>query len=111
MEQTILNYKEGDIMQNHSINSLAIIVISSLLLSACSMSDWWNGYYSDRMNANRYIKERAEYYANEPDDKRVVRKQNIIICSSGIKNINNEYRSSYLYMKCMRDRGTPEFGF
>ena len=101
----------GGVIVQIQVTKIFITIILLCAIDACSMSDWWNGYYSDRMNANRYMKERAEYYANEPDDKRRVRKQNIIICSSEIKNINNKYRSSYLYMKCMRDRGTPEFGF
>ena len=82
MEQTILNSKEGDIMQNHSINSLAIILISGLLLSACSMSDWWNGHYATRAAIQQSMQEEDAYYAAESPEQRALRRHNDQICTA-----------------------------
>ena len=96
MEQTILTSKEGDIMQNRSINSLAIIVISSLLLSACSMSDWWNGHYATRAALIDAYNEQVAYYAAESPEQRELRRKNRLICDKETD-----------YNRCMRRLGTP----
>ena len=103
MEQTILNSKEGDIMQNHSINFLAIIVISSLLLSACSMSDWWNGHYATRAALTDAYNEQVAYYAAESPEQRELRRHNQQICNAKYKDADAAYDN------CMRRLGTPEW--
>jgi hypothetical protein len=96
MEQTILTSKEGDIMQNHSINSLVIILISSLLLSACSMSDWWNGHYATRAAFIDSMRKESAYYAAESPEQRELRRKNHLICGKETG-----------YNRCMRRLGTP----
>ena len=90
-------------MQNHSINSLAIIVISSLLLSACSMSDWWNGHYATRAAIQRSMQKEDAYYAAETPEKRVLRRHNRQICNAKYKDADAAYDD------CMRRLGTPEW--
>ena len=83
-------------MQNHSINSIAIILISSLLLSACSMSDWWNGHYATRTALTNAYNERVAYYAAESPEQRELRRKNRLICDKETG-----------YNRCMRRLGTP----
>ena len=83
-------------MQNHSINSLAIILISSLLLSACSMSDWWNGHYATRAALINTHNEWVAYYAAETPEQRELRRKNHLICGKETD-----------YDRCMRRLGTP----
>ena len=96
MEQTILTSKEGDIMQNRSINSLVIILISSMLLSACSMSDWWNGHYATRAAFIDSMREESTYYATESPEQQELRRKNHLICDKETG-----------YNRCMRRLGTP----
>ena len=90
-------------MQNRSINSLAIIVISSLLLSACSMSDWWNGHYATRAAIIADQKDQAAYYSKETPEKRALRRHNRQICNAKYKDADAAYDD------CMRRLGTPEW--
>ena len=83
-------------MQKHSINSLAIILISGLLLSACSMSDWWNGHYATRAALASARKEREAYYAAESPEQQELRRKNRLICDKETD-----------YNRCMRRLGTP----
>ena len=83
-------------MQNRSINSLAIILISSLLLSACSMSDWWNGHYATRAAIQRSMQKEDAYYAAESPEQRELRRKNHLICGKETD-----------YDRCMRRLGTP----
>ena len=82
-------------MQNHSIHSMMIILISSLL-SACSMSDWWNGHYATRAALTDAEKERAAYYAAESPEQQELRRKNHLICDKETG-----------YNRCMRRLGTP----
>ena len=90
-------------MHNHSINFLAIIVISSLLLSACSMSDWWNGHYATRAAIIADQKDQAAYYSKETPEKRALRRHNRQICNAEYKDADGAYNN------CMRRLGTPEW--
>ena len=90
-------------MQNHSINSLAIILISNLLLSACSMSDWWNGHYATRAALTNIYNEQVAYYAAETPEQRALRRHNRQICRAKYKGADAAYDD------CMRSLGTPEW--
>ena len=95
LRATILNYKERDIMQNYSIHSMMIILISSLL-SACSMSDWWNGHYATRAAIQRSMQKENAYYAAESPEQQELRRKNHLICDKETG-----------YNRCMRRLGTP----
>ncbi|WP_204982016.1 hypothetical protein, partial [Eikenella corrodens] len=97
------NSKEGDIMHNRSINSIMIILISSLLLSACSMSDWWNGHYATRAALTDTHNEWVAYYAAETPEQRALRRHNQQICDAKYKDADAAYND------CMRRLGTPEW--
>ena len=96
LHATILSSKGRDIMQNHSIHSLMIILISSLLLSACSMSDWWNGHYATRAALTDAYNEQVAYYASESPEQQELRRKNRLICDKETG-----------YNRCMRRLGTP----
>ena len=103
LHDTILNYKERDIMQNHSIHSMMIILISNLLLSACSMSDWWNGHYATRAALTDAYNDQVAYYAAETPEKRALCRHNRQICNEKYKDADAAYDN------CMRRLGTPEW--
>ena len=107
MEQTILNSKEGNIMHNRSINSIMIILISSLLLSACSMSDWWNGHYATRAAIIADQQEAEAYYASESPATKALREKNHPICWSEAVHEKDRSLFTPVYDRCMRRRGTP----
>ncbi|MFC2612385.1 MAG: hypothetical protein ACFNX9_03100 [Eikenella corrodens] len=81
-------------MENHSISSITVILLSGLL-SACSMSDWWNGHYATRAALTNAQKEREAYYAAESPEQRELRRKNDLICDKETG-----------YDRCMRRLGT-----
>ena len=107
MEQTILNSKEGNIMQNRSINSLVIILISSLLLSACSMSDWQNEHYATKAALTNAYNERAAYYAAESPDIKALREKSHPLCWSEAAHGKDRFLFTPVYDRGMRRRDTP----
>ena len=106
LHATILNSKGRDIMQNHSIHSMMIILISSLL-SACSMSDWWNGHYATRAAIIADQQEAEAYYAAESPATKALREKNHLICWSEAVNEKDRSLFTPVYDRCMRRRGTP----
>ena len=91
----------------------------SLLLTGCSISDWYNGYYAETAAIRRAHKERDAYYDAESPEKKELRKQNQAYCLELAKRPENRLeRKGYknkvfnepMYSKCMEDGGTPTYG-
>ena len=125
MADVILILKERNIMQIRTTKIRLLILIGiGLFLSGCSISDWYNGYYVDRSVIRKIQKEREEiynkYYKSESPEIKELRKQNLKYCIDlANKPENRVARAGYpngvwnrpIYIKCMRDRGTPVYGF
>lgn len=97
---------------------LLIVTGISLLLSGCSISDWYNGYYVDRSSWKSYQKDSDAYYAAESAQMKELRRKNQEYCRElAYKPENREARSGYpngifntpMYDRCMENRGTPTF--
>ena len=84
-----------NIIKNYSISSITVILISGLL-SACSMSDWWNGHYATRSAFIDSMREELVYYAAESPEQQELRRKNHLICDKETG-----------YNRCMRRLGTP----
>ena len=119
MGNVILILKEKDTMQIHRAKTKLLIVTSlTLALNACSISDWYNGYYVDRSSMKHYLKDRHAYYEAESPQMKALRKQNDTYCTElASKSENREPRAGYpngvfnepMYETCMRERGTPTY--
>ena len=97
---------------------LLILIGIGLFLSGCSISDWYNGYYVERSSNRKAQKEREKYFNSESPEMQELRKQNQTYCLDLAKKPENRVaRAGYpngvwnqpMYIKCMRDRGTPVY--
>ena len=119
MANVILTLKERDTMQIHRAKpKLLLLTGLSILLTGCSISDWYNGYYVDRSSMKRYTKRSDAYYNAESPEMKELRKKNQAYCSdlasrpeNRIAKIGYENRvfNEPMYRVCMRERGTPTF--
>ena len=102
------------------INSRLLIITGLiLLLSGCSISDWYNGYYAETAAIRRAHKERDAYYDAESPETKELRKQNDDYCTELASRPENRvvetgYKNKVfnepMYCRCMEDRGTPTYG-
>ena len=97
---------------------LLILIGIGLFLSGCSISDWYNGYYVDRSSNKKVLKEIEKYYNSESPEIKELRKQNQTYCLDLAKKPENRIpRAGYpngvwnqgMFIKCMRERGTPVY--
>ena len=123
MADVTLILKERNIMQIRIAKIRLFILIGiGLFLTGCSISDWYNGYYVDRSVIRKIKKEREEiynkYYKSESPEIKELREQNFKYCIDlANKPENRVARAGYpntvrnypIYIKCMRDRGTPVY--
>ena len=120
MANVILTLKERDIMQIHRAK-LKLLLLTSLgiLLTGCSISDWYNGYYVERAAIIKGQKDRAAYYNAESPEMKELRKKNQAYCSDlasrpenriAKKGYENGVFNEPMYSGCMERRGTPTFG-
>ena len=120
MANVILILKERDIMQiHHAKPKLLLLTGLSILLTGCSISDWYNGYYVDRSSMKRYTKRSDAYYNAESPEMKELRKKNQAYCSDlasrpenrvARKGYKNGVSNTPMYTNCMERRGTPTFG-
>ena len=106
-------------MQIHRAKTKLLIVTSlTLALNACSISDWYNGYYAERAAIIKGQKDRHAYYEAESPQMKALRKQNDAYCRGlASKPENAEPRAGYpngvfnsgMYTVCMNERGTPTY--
>ena len=120
MVDVILILKERNIMQIRTAKIRLLILIGiGLFLTGCSISDWYNGYYVDRSSNKKVLKEIEKFYNSESPEMQELRKQNQTYCGDlSHKPENRVPRAGYpngvwnqgMYVKCMKERGTPTFG-
>ena len=98
---------------------LLILTGIGIFLTGCSISDWYNGYYAERTAISRSQKDENNYYNSESPQMQELRKQNQTYCLDlAHKPENRVARAGYpngvwnqaIFVKCMKDRGTPIFG-
>ena len=76
MANVILTLKERDIMQIHRAKPKFLLLTGlSILLTGCSISDWYNGYYAETASIRRVHKERNAYYEAESPEMKELRKK------------------------------------
>ena len=107
-------------MQIHRAKTKLLIVTSlTLALNACSISDWYNGYYVERASIIKEQKRSAAYYDAESPEMKALRKKNRAYCLDlasrpenrvARKGYENGVFNSAMYDGCMEKRGTPTFG-
>ncbi|MCO6526431.1 MAG: hypothetical protein J6579_07000 [Snodgrassella sp.] len=107
-------------MQIHRAKpKLLLLTGLSILLTGCSISDWYNGYYAERTAIIKAHKERDAYYNAESPEMKALRKKNQAYCSdlasrpeNRIEKIGYENRvfNEPMYSVCMEKGGTPTFG-
>jgi hypothetical protein len=117
--KVILTLKEKDTMQIRRAKPKLLIVTSlTLALNACSISDWYNGYYAERTAIIKDQKDSHAYYEAESPQMKALRKQNDAYCTElASKPENAEPRAGYpngvfnsgMYTVCMNERGTPTY--
>jgi hypothetical protein len=117
---SFLFYKERDIMQIHRVKPILFILTGlSMLLTGCSISDWYNGYYVERAAIIKGQKDSAAYYDAESPEMKELRKKNDAYCRElaskpenrvARKGYENGVFNSAMYDGCMEKRGTPTFG-
>jgi hypothetical protein len=115
----ILTLKEKDTMQIRRAKPILFILTGlSMLLTGCSISDWYNGYYVERASIIKEQKRSAAYYDAESPQMKALRKQNDAYCRGlASKPENAEPRAGYpngvfnsgMYTVCMNERGTPTY--
>ena len=120
MANVILTLKERDIMQIHRAKPKFLLLTGlSILLTGCSISDWYNGYYAETASIRRVHKERNAYYEAESPEMKALRKKNDAYCRElASKPENRIAKIGYengvfnepMYSGCMERRGTPTFG-
>ena len=120
MADVILILKERNIMQIRTTKICLLVLIGiGVFLSGCSISDWYNGYYVERSAIKEGQKNREKYYNSESPEMQELRKQNQTYCGDlSHKPENRVPRAGYpngvwnqaIFVKCMKDRGTPTFG-
>ncbi|PIT09526.1 hypothetical protein BGI38_11300 [Snodgrassella communis] len=119
MANVILILKERDTMQIHRAKTRLLLLTGFiLLLTGCSISDWYNGYYVDRSSIKKYIKRSDAYYDAESPEMKELRKKNDAYCTElASKPENRVARAGYpngvsntaMYTLCMERRGTPTY--
>jgi hypothetical protein len=115
----ILTLKEKDTMQIRRAKPKLLIVTSlTLALNACSISDWYNGYYVERASIIKEQKRSTAYYDAESPKMKELRKKNRAYCLDlASKPENRVARAGYpngvsntaMYTLCMERRGTPTY--
>ncbi|PIT30633.1 hypothetical protein BGI40_11250 [Snodgrassella communis] len=106
-------------MQIHRAKTRLLLLTGFiLLLTGCSISDWYNGYYVDRSSIKKYIKRSDAYYDAESPEMKELRKKNDAYCTElASKPENRVARAGYpngvsntaMYTLCMERRGTPTY--
>ena len=119
MANVILILKERDIMQiHHAKPKLLLLTGLSVLLTGCSISDWYNGYYVERASIIKEQKRSAAYYDAESPEMKALRKKNQAYCLDLASRPENRVaRAGYpngvsntpMYTLCMERRGTPTY--
>ncbi|PIT51659.1 hypothetical protein BHC48_01120 [Snodgrassella communis] len=119
MANVILILKERDTMQIHRAKpKLLLLTGLSILLTGCSISDWYNGYYAERTAIIKAHKERDAYYNAESPEMKELRKKNDAYCTELAsrpenrvveRGYKNRVFNEAMYRVCMRERGTPTF--
>ncbi|WP_239327014.1 hypothetical protein [Snodgrassella gandavensis] len=119
MTNVILTLKERDIMQIHRAKTRLLLLTGlSILLTGCSISDWYNGYYAERTAIIKAHKERDAYYNAESPEMKELRKKNDAYCTELASRPENRVaRAGYpngvsntpMYTLCMEGRGTPTY--
>jgi hypothetical protein len=119
MANVILILKERDTMQIHRAKpKLLLLTGLSILLTGCSISDWYNGYYAETASIRRVHKERNAYYEAESPEMKELRKTNQTYCSDlasrpenrvARKGYKNGVSNTPMYTSCMERRSTPTF--
>ncbi|NUE67494.1 hypothetical protein [Snodgrassella sp. ESL0253] len=119
MANVILTLKERDIMQIHRAKTRLLLLTGFiLLLTGCSISDWYNGYYVERASIIKEQKRSAAYYDAESPEIKELRKKNDVYCRElaskpenrvARKGYENGVFNSAMYDGCMEKRGTPTF--
>ncbi|PIT09830.1 hypothetical protein [Snodgrassella communis] len=107
-------------MQIHRAKTRLLLLTGFiLLLTGCSISDWYNGYYVDRSSIKKYIKRSDAYYDAESPEMKELRKKNQAYCSDlasrpenrvAKKGYENGVFNEPMYSVCMEKGGTPTFG-
>jgi hypothetical protein len=120
MANVILILKERDTMQIHRAKlKLLLLTGFILLLTGCSISDWYNGYYAETASIRRVHKERNAYYEAESPEMKELRKKNDAYCTELAsrpenriveRGYKNRVFNEPMYTGCMERRGTPTFG-
>ncbi|MCO6509141.1 MAG: hypothetical protein J6578_10220 [Snodgrassella sp.] len=104
---------------HHAKPKLLLLTGLSILLTGCSISDWYNGYYVDRSSMKRYTKRSDAYYNAESPEMKELRKKNQAYCSDlasrpenriAKKGYENGVFNEPMYSVCMEKGGTPTFG-
>ena len=97
---------------------LSIILISVCGIISCTPKmtrDLWNGVYSEQAIVKEAQEKRDRYYSKETIEQKELRKRNQIFCGNLAKikypsvevGSDNDYRKAYLYIDCMKSRGSP----
>ncbi|MCO6518490.1 hypothetical protein [Snodgrassella sp.] len=107
-------------MQIHRAKpKLLLLTGLSILLTGCSISDWYNGYYAETASIRRVHKERNAYYEAESPEMKELRKTNQTYCSDLAsrpenrvveRGYKNRVFNEPMYSVCMEKGGTPTFG-
>ncbi|PIT51660.1 hypothetical protein [Snodgrassella communis] len=106
-------------MQIHRAKpKLLLLTGLSVLLTGCSISDWYNGYYVERASIIKEQKRSAAYYDAESPEMKALRKKNRAYCLDLASRPENRVaRAGYpngvsntpMYTLCMERRGTPTY--
>jgi hypothetical protein len=120
MANVILILKERDTMQIHRAKTKLLLLTGlSILLTGCSISDWYNGYYVERAAIIKGQKDSAAYYNAESPEMKELRKKNQAYCSDLAsrpenrvveRGYKNRVFNEPMYSVCMEKGGTPTFG-
>ncbi|WP_239375323.1 hypothetical protein [Snodgrassella gandavensis] len=107
-------------MQIHRAKpKLLLLTGLSILLTGCSISDWYNGYYVERASIIKGQKDSAAYYNAESPEMKELRKKNDAYCTElasrpenrvAKKGYENGVFNEPMYSVCMEKGGTPTFG-